>query len=156
MGIQALIMRLEAGLKVFSKADVKPIMVLFGLQNVSVMEFHPTSLLKFVGDEEACRAVDCLNNDRCCPPSPLASARQPSHLHCVSKRRLVGARGFEPPTPCSQSKFIAFSGHYTSLQFFSKRLDIIGKFLYLVIHDIASFFILTGFIFVPEVVPRKK
>ena len=104
MGIQALIMRLEAGLKVFSKADVKPIMVLFGLQNVSVMEFHPTSLLKFVGDEEACRAVDCLNNDRCCPPSPLASARQPSHLHCVSKRRLVGARGFEPPTPCSQSR----------------------------------------------------
>ena len=50
MGIEALIMGLEAGLKVFSKADVKPIVDLFGLQNVSVIECHPTSLLKFRRD----------------------------------------------------------------------------------------------------------
>jgi hypothetical protein len=37
MGIEALIMGLEAGLKVFSKADVEPIVDLFGLQNVSVI-----------------------------------------------------------------------------------------------------------------------
>jgi hypothetical protein len=68
MGIQALIMGLEAGLKVF-----KPIVDLFGFQNVSVMEFHLTSLLKFRRDEEACRAVTWVNNSQCCPPSPVAS-----------------------------------------------------------------------------------
>ena len=50
MGIEALIMGLEAELKVFSTADVKPIVDLFGLQNVSVIECHPTSLLKFRRD----------------------------------------------------------------------------------------------------------
>jgi hypothetical protein len=50
MGIEALVMGLEAGIKVFSKANVKPIVDLFGLQNVSVIECHPTSLLKFRRD----------------------------------------------------------------------------------------------------------
>jgi hypothetical protein len=50
MGIEALIMGLEAGLKVFSKADVKPIVDLLGLQNVNVIECHQTSLLKFRRD----------------------------------------------------------------------------------------------------------
>ena len=51
MGIEALIMGLEAGLKVFSKADVKPIVDLFGLQNVSVIECHPTSFEKLRRDK---------------------------------------------------------------------------------------------------------
>ena len=66
-------MGLEAGLKVFSKPDVKPIVDLFGLQNVSVIEFHPTLLMKFRRDQEACRAVAWINNRQCCPPSPVAS-----------------------------------------------------------------------------------
>ena len=37
------------------------------------------------------------------PSSPLASTRQ-SSLGASLKRRLVGARGFEPPTSCSQSR----------------------------------------------------
>ena len=55
-------MGFEAGIKVFSEADVKSILDLLGLQKVGVIEFHPTSLLKFRRDEEACRAVASVSN----------------------------------------------------------------------------------------------
>jgi hypothetical protein len=40
---------------------------------------------------------------------------------------LVGAEGFEPPAPCSQSDFCTISSSFTSFHFPSKVLDITEK-----------------------------
>jgi hypothetical protein len=55
----------------------------------------------------ACRGVvrnDAFEGDVCSPASPFGLCRGSLLSQLRFERRLVGARGFEPPTPCSQSR----------------------------------------------------
>ena len=69
---------------------------------------------------------------------------------------MVGARGFEPPTPCSQSEIQSFSPLFNTLHSNSLILDIIKYKRHDVTHGLAPLFTLKTALFVPRFVPRKK
>ena len=108
--IIALIVGLESGMQVFGEAGIEPVGEPFGFQDIRVIEFHPLLILH----TELRRKIPL-------PGVPSRSLERKSLLglarlrsHCMLRRgslrfplcperRLVGARGFEPPTPCSQT-----------------------------------------------------
>ncbi|MBU4583914.1 MAG: hypothetical protein L6271_11835, partial [Desulfobacteraceae bacterium] len=68
--------------------------------------------------------------------------------------KLVGVRGFEPPTTWPPASFDHFSPLFTSLHFASKPLDFTKKKTYFYSHAFSLFFTPINDVFVSHFVSR--
>ena len=90
----------------------------------------------------ACQAAALMAHRCCGPASLLATPRQP-FFHSVQRRKLVGARGFEPPTSCSQSRRATRLRHAPLKNGFNEWAASITRFFYKCNHLL--WFIFYGF-----------
>ena len=99
MGVVSLVVRLQASLQIISQPSVSVGSVYLTQQDIYIgetLQFFPLACQGVVRNDAM--KVKCLARLR-------FQLRRGSLLSQPRfERRLVGARGFEPPTPCSQSR----------------------------------------------------